>query len=173
MTTQTCAPPVSQLVLPAPCRLRLSWQPRGSKTRRSAWVRLLENEFQVHESFITGFSACDRIWRITWGFAAMLVEEAHLASQLSHPNVVSILDFARDTERRPYLIISSWPPGHRHCPRYFCGSFYKPMATDGRRPRSTSTSLVDAPLRGCDHAPEAPGGVVVGEHPAGVHSVKT
>jgi serine/threonine protein kinase len=38
-------------------------------------------------------------------FAAMLVEEAHLASQLSHPNIVTILDFARDTERRPNLIM--------------------------------------------------------------------
>jgi serine/threonine protein kinase len=38
-------------------------------------------------------------------FVAMLVEVAHLASQLSHPNVVSILDLGRDTEQRPYLIM--------------------------------------------------------------------
>ena len=38
-------------------------------------------------------------------FVAMLGEEAHLASQLSHPNVVSILDFYRDAKGRPFLIL--------------------------------------------------------------------
>ena len=33
------------------------------------------------------------------------------------------------------------------------------MATDGPRPRSTSTSLVDGPMRERDQAPEAPCGV--------------
>ncbi len=39
------------------------------------------------------------------GFVAMLVEEAHHAARLSHPNVVSVLDFDRDTKGRPYLIM--------------------------------------------------------------------
>jgi len=38
-------------------------------------------------------------------------------------------------------------------------SRYKPIGTDGPRPRSTSASLVDGPMRGRDHAPEAPCGV--------------
>ncbi len=36
--------------------------------------------------------------------ATMLIEEANLTSQPSHPNVVSILDFDRDAEQRPCLI---------------------------------------------------------------------
>ncbi len=39
------------------------------------------------------------------GFVAMLVEEAHHTSWLSHPNVVSVLDFDRDAEGRPCLIM--------------------------------------------------------------------
>jgi len=38
-------------------------------------------------------------------FLAMLAAEAHHVSQLSHPNVVSILDFEFDPERRPYLVM--------------------------------------------------------------------
>lgn len=38
-------------------------------------------------------------------FAAMLIEEAHLVAQLSHPNVISVLDFDRDSEGRPYLVM--------------------------------------------------------------------
>jgi len=37
--------------------------------------------------------------------AATLVHEAHVASQLSHPNVVSILDFYRDAKQLPYLVM--------------------------------------------------------------------
>jgi serine/threonine protein kinase len=37
--------------------------------------------------------------------AATLVHEAHLASRLSHPNVVSILDFYLDAKQRPYLVM--------------------------------------------------------------------
>jgi serine/threonine-protein kinase len=35
----------------------------------------------------------------------MLIEEAHQTAQLSHPNVVSVLDFNRDPEGRPYLVM--------------------------------------------------------------------
>lgn len=38
-------------------------------------------------------------------FVSMLIEEAHLVSHLSHPNVVSVLDFGRDAEDRPYLVM--------------------------------------------------------------------
>ncbi|HWU87882.1 MAG TPA: hypothetical protein VN253_11435 [Kofleriaceae bacterium] len=36
---------------------------------------------------------------------AELTEEAHLASGLSRPNVVSVLDFDRDNAGRPYLVM--------------------------------------------------------------------
>ena len=38
-------------------------------------------------------------------FAAMFVAEARIASRLSHPNIVSVLDFARDAEQRLYLVM--------------------------------------------------------------------
>src|SRR5829696_3588226 len=38
-------------------------------------------------------------------FVRMLIEEAHHAARLFHPNVVSVLDFVRDAEGRPYLIM--------------------------------------------------------------------
>jgi serine/threonine protein kinase len=38
-------------------------------------------------------------------FETMLIEEAHHAARLSHPNVVSVLDLERDTEGRPYLVM--------------------------------------------------------------------
>jgi len=34
-----------------------------------------------------------------------LIEEAHHAARLAHPNVVSVLDLARDAENRPYLVM--------------------------------------------------------------------
>ncbi|MEZ4362223.1 MAG: serine/threonine-protein kinase [Kofleriaceae bacterium] len=38
-------------------------------------------------------------------FCAMFIAEARLASQLDHPNVVSVLDFARDPEGRLFLVM--------------------------------------------------------------------
>jgi serine/threonine-protein kinase len=38
-------------------------------------------------------------------FAEMFVAEARIASQLAHPNIVSVLDFARDAEDRLYLVM--------------------------------------------------------------------
>ncbi len=38
-------------------------------------------------------------------FASLLFEEAHRASWFSHPNVVSVVDFNRDAEGRPYLVM--------------------------------------------------------------------
>jgi serine/threonine-protein kinase len=36
---------------------------------------------------------------------AMLIEEAHHAARLAHPNVVAVLDLARDGAGRPYLVM--------------------------------------------------------------------
>jgi serine/threonine-protein kinase len=41
----------------------------------------------------------------TPGFAALFIEEARIASQLCHPNVVSVLDFDRDPEGRLFLVM--------------------------------------------------------------------
>ncbi|HEY0477826.1 MAG TPA: serine/threonine-protein kinase [Kofleriaceae bacterium] len=41
----------------------------------------------------------------TSAFAAMFVAEARIASRLAHPNIVSVLDFARDAEDRLYLVM--------------------------------------------------------------------
>jgi serine/threonine-protein kinase len=41
----------------------------------------------------------------TPAFAAMFVAEARIASRLAHPNIVSVLDFARDAEDRLYLVM--------------------------------------------------------------------
>jgi hypothetical protein len=38
-------------------------------------------------------------------FARMFVEEARISSQLVHPNIVSVLDFDRDAERRLFLVM--------------------------------------------------------------------
>jgi serine/threonine-protein kinase len=38
-------------------------------------------------------------------FLAMLAEEAHHAARLSHPNIVSVLDFGRETDGRTYLVM--------------------------------------------------------------------
>ena len=38
-------------------------------------------------------------------FVGMLIEEAHQTAQLSHPNLVSVLDFDRDTLGQPYLVM--------------------------------------------------------------------
>ena len=38
-------------------------------------------------------------------FGSMLVEEAHRAARLSHPNVVAVLDLGRDAVGQPYLVM--------------------------------------------------------------------
>jgi len=60
---------------------------------------------------IEGFARRVAIKRVLAGlsqvpaFAAMLVAEAHIASQLAHPNIVSVLDFSRDPEDRLFLVM--------------------------------------------------------------------
>jgi serine/threonine-protein kinase len=52
--------------------------------------------------------AIKRVRRDLWArpeYATMFTKEAHLAAQLSHPNVVSVLDFDRDSEGRPFLVM--------------------------------------------------------------------
>jgi len=60
---------------------------------------------------IEGFARRVAIKRVLAGlsqvpaFATMLVAEAHIASQLDHPNIVSVLDFSRDLEDRLFLVM--------------------------------------------------------------------
>lgn len=52
--------------------------------------------------------AIKRVRRDRWDmpeYAAMFAREARLAAQLSHPNVVSVLDFDCDSEGRPFLVM--------------------------------------------------------------------
>src|SRR5512138_969466 len=58
-----------------------------------------------------GFSRKVAIKRVLPGysdndaFANMFVTEARISSQLVHPNIVSVLDFDRDAERRLFLVM--------------------------------------------------------------------
>lgn len=60
---------------------------------------------------IEGFARRVAIKRVLAGlsqvpaFASMFVAEAHIASQLAHPNIVSVLDFSRDLEDRLFLVM--------------------------------------------------------------------
>src|SRR5882724_11155183 len=58
-----------------------------------------------------GFSRKVAIKRVLPGFsdnpafAQMFVAEAQISSRLVHPNIVSVLDFDRDTEHRLFLVM--------------------------------------------------------------------
>src|ERR1700733_13131327 len=58
-----------------------------------------------------GFSRKVAIKRVLGGFsdnrafADMFVSEAQISSRLVHPNIVSVLDFDRDDERRLFLVM--------------------------------------------------------------------
>jgi len=60
---------------------------------------------------IEGFARRVAIKRVLAGlsqvpaFATMFVAEAQIVSQLSHPNIVSVLDFSRDLEDRLFLVM--------------------------------------------------------------------
>ena len=44
-------------------------------------------------------------------FVAMFVEEARVGSQLQHPNIVQIIDFEQDLERKSYYLVMEWVEG--------------------------------------------------------------
>jgi serine/threonine protein kinase len=83
-------------------------------------------------------------------FASMFVEEARIASQLSHPNVVSVLDFDRDPEGRLFLVME-----------FVDGKDLEALYEAGRLPPSIAIFVVSEILRGLGYAHELPraGGV--------------
>ncbi len=80
-------------------------------------------------------------------FASMFVQEAQIASQLSHPNVVSVLDFDRDAEGRLFLVME-----------YVEGRDLASLAKTGPLPVSILIFVVSEALRGLGYAHDLPGG---------------
>ncbi|HWO25782.1 MAG TPA: serine/threonine-protein kinase [Kofleriaceae bacterium] len=78
-------------------------------------------------------------------FAAMFIEEARIASQLSHPNVVSVLDFDRDSEGRLFLVME-----------LVAGKDLAALCRAKRPPPSISIFLASEILRGLGYAHELP-----------------
>ena len=83
-------------------------------------------------------------------FAAMFIEEARIASQLSHPNVVAVLDFDRDPEGRLFLVME-----------FVDGKDLEAVYEAGRLPPSIAIFVVSEILRGLGYAHDLPraGGV--------------
>ncbi|HSK05852.1 MAG TPA: serine/threonine-protein kinase [Kofleriaceae bacterium] len=85
-------------------------------------------------------------------FAAMLIEEARIASQLSHPNVVAVLDFDRDPEDKLFLVME-----------LVDGKDLEALCKAARPPAAVAMFVVSEILRGIGYAHELPhGGAVRG-----------
>jgi serine/threonine protein kinase len=78
-------------------------------------------------------------------FASMFVQEAQLASLLSHPNIVTVLDFDRDPDGRLFLVME-----------YVEGRDLSTLAESGLLPFSTVNFIISEVLRGLGYAHELP-----------------
>jgi serine/threonine protein kinase len=78
-------------------------------------------------------------------FASMFVQEAHLASLLSHPNIVTVLDFDRDPDDRLFLVME-----------YVEGRDLANLAESGLLPFSAVNFIISEVLRGLGYAHELP-----------------
>jgi serine/threonine protein kinase len=74
-------------------------------------------------------------------FATLFIAEARLASQLSHPNLVAVLDFDRDPEGRPFLVME-----------YVAGMDLAAMLRRGPLPVPEAIFIVTELLRGLGYA---------------------
>jgi len=98
-----------------------------------------------------GFSRPVAIKRILDGFAAdrrfveMLEEEARLSSNLHHPNLVSVLDFDRDSDGRLFLVMELVE-----------GTDLSELLATGALPIPLVIHLVVEILRGLDYAHDLP-----------------
>ncbi len=98
-----------------------------------------------------GFSRQVAIKRVLPGysevptFAAMFIEEARLASQLAHPNIVAILDFDRDREGRLFLVME-----------YVEGKDLSGVLDSGPLSPSTAIFIITEVLRGLGYAHDLP-----------------
>jgi serine/threonine protein kinase len=84
-------------------------------------------------------------------FASMFVQEAQIASRLSHPNVVSVLDFDRDPDGRLFLVME-----------YVEGRDLASLIGTGPLPLSTLIFIMSEALRGLGYAHDLPAGDVRG-----------
>jgi len=100
-----------------------------------------------------GFSRRVAIKRVLPGysdndaFAKMFVSEAQITSQLVHPNIVSVLDFARDPENRLFLIMELVE-----------GKDLDGLTSTGVLPFPVIIFIVSEVLRGLGHAHDLPVG---------------
>ncbi len=76
-------------------------------------------------------------------FAQMFVNEARLSAMLRHPNIVQVLDFDRDAERRLFLVMELVE-----------GKDLDDLARTGPMPVSVVVHLITEVLRGLAHAHE-------------------
>jgi serine/threonine protein kinase len=98
-----------------------------------------------------GFSRKVAIKRVLSGysdnpqFAQMFISEAQISSRLSHPNIVSVLDFDRDAEGRLFLVMELVE-----------GKDMDALAASGPLPIPVIIFLITEVLRGLGHAHDLP-----------------
>ena len=78
-------------------------------------------------------------------FASMFVEEARLASLLSHQNIVSVLDFDRDENGQLFLVME-----------FVAGRDLAAIAASGRLPFAVTIHVISEVLRGLGYAHNLP-----------------
>ncbi len=104
-----------------------------------------------------GFARAVAVKRVLPGFstvpkfASMFVQEAQIASRLSHPNVVSVLDFDRDPDGRLFLVME-----------FVEGRDLADLVGTGLLPYSAVIFIVSEALRGLGYAHDLPTGDVRG-----------
>jgi serine/threonine protein kinase len=84
-------------------------------------------------------------------FASMFAQEAQIASRLSHPNVVSVLDFDRDPDGRLFLVME-----------YVEGRDLASLVESGLLPFSVAIFVMSEALRGLGYAHDLPASDVRG-----------
>jgi hypothetical protein len=103
-----------------------------------------------------GFSRRVAIKRVLPGysdnpaFAAMFVGEAQVCARMQHPNVVSVIDFDRDAERRLFLVME-----------LVDGVDLDKLMASGPLPAWAIIYVITEVLRGLGYAHELPGGRLV------------
>ncbi|NVB82675.1 MAG: serine/threonine protein kinase [Kofleriaceae bacterium] len=98
-----------------------------------------------------GFSRKVAIKRVLPGFSqnpafsSMFIDEARISSRLSHPNIVSVLDFDRDPEGRLYLVME-----------LVNGKDLDALCSTGPLPYPVIIYTISEMLRGLGHAHDLP-----------------
>ena len=109
--------------------------------------------YLAHTIGAEGFTRRVAIKRVLSGlaenprFAQMFVSEAQLSSRLQHPNVVMVLDFDRDDEGRPFLVME-----------HVDGPDLAGLLATGMLPVSATIHIIGEVLRGLGYAHDLPAG---------------